>query len=320
MKLARLCGVSQGTVDRALHNRAGISAATRQRVLAAAQRHGYRPHPAASELLRGQSCLAGAVLPAGGGVFFLDLIEAIRRALRATGWRLLVSLADGETEFRDAVADFAARRVRGLVVVPPRDGFPLDPRETGGLPVVSLLGPCEGVNTHWITPDETAAGRQATSYLWRQGHRRILHFTYARDAYAIRARADGYADCMRRHGAQVQVHRGSGLADAVRRHGATAIFCHNDWLALTAMRRLSRAGLRVPEDVSVLGVDDTPTFRELCGEITTLQYPLPAVAEACRAVLAGRPPRQPRDVGRFTLVARQTVVPVSAELEGKSLY
>ena len=172
LQLAERCGVSQGTVDRALHGRAGIRAATRERILAAAARHGYRPHPAARELLHGRPTVVGAVMPAHGRVFFLDLANAIGQALAPDGLRLYLCAAANETEFTAAVEDFAARRCLGLVVVPPGEGLRLTRRQTGGLPVVSLLSRCAGPNIHWIAPDEAATGRQAVDVLWGQGHRR----------------------------------------------------------------------------------------------------------------------------------------------------
>jgi DNA-binding LacI/PurR family transcriptional regulator len=86
LELAKICGVSQGTVDRALHNRPGISAATKRRVLAAARQHGYQPNPVAGELLRGRSRVVGAIVPALGGLFFMDLMQAVNCALAAAGF------------------------------------------------------------------------------------------------------------------------------------------------------------------------------------------------------------------------------------------
>ena len=78
------------------------------------------------------------------------------------------------------------------------------------------------------------------------------------------------------------------LAQVIARHGITAIFCHNDWLALSAIRCLARDGLKVPEDVSVLGVDNSPTFVSICPEISSMQYPCADIAAAVLARLQGQ--------------------------------
>jgi DNA-binding LacI/PurR family transcriptional regulator len=310
LQLAKECGVSQGTVDRALHDRPGIAAATRDRIKLAAARHGYQPHPAVRELLQGRRTLVGAIIPAHGSVFFLDLANAIRDVLARDRLRLLLCPVATEAEFLDAVADFASRRALGVVGVPPRDGLTLTVRQTSGMTVVALLSPCRGPHVHEVSPDEVATGRQAVDYLWQQGHRRILHVTYTREARPIRARAQGYTEALRRRGGRPVVI--TALPDqqwrqAIQDAKATAIFCHNDWLALTAIRQLAQEGLRVPEDVSVLGVDHSPTFAALCPNITSLEYPFADVAAVCAHRLHPGTRPAPPPIGRFALVKGETV-------------
>lgn len=276
-----------------------------------AAQQGYKPHPAARELLHGGRSVVGAVIPASGGVFFMDLMRELHRALEAKGLRLFLCYADDEAGLMKAVDDFAARRCLGVVVVPPHGTMRLPGSVTGGLPVISLLNPCEGPNVHWVSPDEEATGRQAVDYLWKQGHRRILHYTYSRETRPIHDREAGYRLALRKHGkTPVTVVDGrDNLADKVSREKATAVFCHNDWLALTAIRLLGEAGRRVPRDVSVLGVDNSPTFTGLCGLITTLAYPMDTIAQACAALLCGGKAKAGR-IGRFSLIERGTVAPL----------
>ena len=290
LELARLCGLSQGTVDRALHDRPGISAETKARVLAMAEQHGYRPHPAARELLTGERRTIGAVVPAGGSVFFMDLMNVIRATLAPAGFRFFLTQANDRKEFERGLQEFAAFRARAIVAVPPRELVTIDAALVGSTDVAVLINPCDGDRVKNFLPDETETGRIAARYLMERGHRNLLHLRPSRDSAAIRARANGFIETLQANGLPATVHTVvDDVASTVREHGTTAIFCHNDWLALSAMRALSQAGLRVPEDVSVLGVDDSPTFVSLCPDITTLHYPAESIAAAIKAWILGEP-------------------------------
>jgi LacI family transcriptional regulator len=144
--------------------------------------------------------------------------------------------------------------------------------------------------------------------LYARGHRRIIHSTYARRAYGIEARARGYRRRMRELGLKPAVFAGSDeaqLIEAVRAQQATALFCHNDWLAISAVRTLEKNGLTVPRDVSVLGVDASPTFRALHADITTMQYPFKAVAQQARELIESG--KIVSKIGRFELVEGSTL-------------
>ena len=308
LQLARLCGVSQGTVDRALHTRPGINASTREKILKMAERHGYKPHPAARELLGGKRTLVGALAPAQGSIFFMDLMNAIRQVLIQERFRFYFYPFSDEADFFEALDNFAARRCAALLVVPPREGLKLTACRTANQPIITLLSPCRDASAHFVAPDETATGRQAVEYLWRKGHRRILHLTYHREATAIRDRAEGYRQAMRQRNATPDVRETAddlAIMRAIRAYRPSAVFCHNDWLALKTIRALNQADLRVPDDISVLGVDNSPTFADLCPDISTLQYPMTAVAERCLAIIQGKANTGP--VGHFEVVERRTV-------------
>lgn len=313
LQLAKLCGVSQGTVDRALHTRLGINTATQEKILKIAKHHGYKPNPAARELLGGKRTLVGALAPAKGSVFFMDLMNAIRQVLIRERFRFYLYSFSDETDFFEAMDDFAARRCAALVTVPPREGLKLATRHTTNQPIITLLSPCHGASVYFVAPDEVNTGRQAVEYLWRKGHRRILHLTYHREATGIHDRAEGYRQAMRRRNAAPDVRKVAdnlAIMRAIRAYRPSAVFCHNDWLALKTIRALNQAGLRVPEDISVLGVDNSPTFADLCPDISTLQYPMTAVAERCLAIIQGGFAQSgfaARPVGRFEIVERQTV-------------
>lgn len=291
LELARLCGVSQGTVDRALHGRPGVSAKTRALIKEQAGIYGYRPHPAARELLTGKSRVVGAIAPAGGSVFFLDFVAAIKSACDSAGLRLFITPAAAGAEFLDAVDDFAARRVCGIVGFPPVEGIRIPDAITRAFRVATLLSECANEDVPLFAPDETRTGEAAVDYLTTLGHRRILHLTYRREALAIKQRRDGYLEAMARGELEACVHVFSGAPEfraACSEFRPTAVFCNNDRLALTAIRILQSAGMAVPRDISVMGVDNSPTFNEFEADITTMSYPFEEIArKAMRWVIEG---------------------------------
>ncbi len=365
LELARRCGVSQATVDRALHNRPGISRATRDRIRREAERHGYLPNPAANEILRGDRRVIGAVLPTFSQVFFMDLMAALGRALQPYGQRVFLSPVEQARDFAPALAEFAARRVKALVVVPPDETVEVPAAIAAAVPVLSLISPCRGAGVRFITPDELQAGEVGTRYLLEQGHCRIAHVTYSRRSHAIEQRALGYTRTMQAQRLQPLVLRGvsdAELLTAIAEHHLTALFCHNDKLAARTLKLLHTAGiatpgaagmaeqkkvsdtlltspsreqgvaaqpprhgegkatppsrsglvgrasalpLELPGPVSVLGVDHTPTLRELWPELTTLAYPLDSLAAHAAALINDQP--HPPAIGPYAVQPRASV-------------
>jgi LacI family transcriptional regulator len=308
LEIAKLCGVSQGTVDRALHDRGGVSAATKERVLAVAVEHGYRPNPAAREMLSGKSSVIGALVPSINVVFFMDFLHAIKLACGEFGLRLFITPVGSRDEFLDALGDFAARRVSGVVAVPPDEGIVIPQAIAKALPVATLLSPVANESMPLFAPDEVRTGRDAVAYLAAKGHRRIMHVTYRRDAAAIRDRRDGYVAAMEERGLAPRVAvsvEPDDLTAAISDYDPTALFCHNDVLALKALRVLAQEGIDVPRDISVLGADDSATFNEFDSHITTLAYPFAEVALKAVRWLATKEDLRP--ISPMRVVERQTV-------------
>lgn len=308
LELAKKCGISQGTVDRALHDRPGVSPRTRQRVLRVARQHGYQPHPAARELLTGQSNIVGAVLPMVNNIFFMDMLNELGRALGEQDLRLQITPVENRETFLEILNEFAARRYRLALAIPPEDNISVPQSITVSMPLVSLFSPLRGRGVHFLSLDEEKTGRDAVRYLHEWGHRRILHLTYARQAYAIAARTQGYKKQCREIGLPSRVlinMDAETLTLACKRDRPTAIFCHNDWMALRVLLLLSEKGMRVPEDISILGVDNSPTLIAINPRLTTLAYPLAGAVRAVTSILAGKSATLSRE--RYQVIERATV-------------
>lgn len=288
IELAKLCGVSQGTVDRALHSRGGISEKTRKNILETAESHGYRANPAARELMTGQSRIVAAVIPQLNSAFLMDFAGSVKKALNQAGLHLIITPADTPEEMTELINEFAARRCRAMLIVPHEDGFKL----SAGLdmPVASFLSRCKGGKTIFLHADEKASGAAAVEYFISQGRRNIAHFTYSRPSHAVLERAAGYRETMLRHGLQPQIITTDAHDDLLKfitKQKIDALFCHNDWLALDALKTLERQGIKVPQEISILGMDNSPLFTSICDEISTIQYPFEWLAGEFMAIING---------------------------------
>jgi len=310
LQLARKCGVSQGTVDRALHNRDGINPETRRRILEAADKFGYIANPAAREMMTGKSLWAGAVIPSLSSLFFSDLFETIRNELNKKGIRLLLTTAANDAETIEALGDFASRRAKFAIIVPPGEELEIPDGISGSMPVFSLINPCLGKKVINIYPDEKGNGSKGTEYLIQKKHSRILFLSYTRKSSAVRDRIEGYEACMMKNKLGPLI---MAPLDEVKLVGMcrsdnppTAIFCHNDWLALNAMRLLQKEGFNVPGDVSILGIDNSPSFNMLCPGISTMEYPCGEIAGMISSAIQN----QNMKIGKlpaFKIIERDTV-------------
>jgi LacI family transcriptional regulator len=272
-----------------LHCRSGISAATREKILAAAEEHGYSPNPAARELITGESRVIGALIPQMNSVFFMDLFNEIKNRLRSRDLKMIFAPYADESEFFELLDEFSARRTRGVVFTPPKDGIVVPARIARNMTLVSLVSPVETDSVVFAAPDERLVGEIAAEHLASLGRGRLLHVTYPRKSHAISARRRGFERACAVSGAECEVvadERVETLSAKLAEFRPDGIFCHNDWLALSVLRILERDGVAVPESVSIIGVDDSPTFNSLNNEITTIPYPYDWCADRVAAEFA----------------------------------
>lgn len=304
--VARLAGVSAATVSRALRGVPGVADGTRTRVLAAAARLGYAISPAASSLATGRTGTVGVIVPYVDRWYFSRLISGVERVLRDAGTSLLLYNLGDEPGRARFFADLPLRRRVDAVLVL---SLPLTRPERElllglGIPLVTIGTEEPGADSVGI--DDHAAAETAMRHLVQLGHRDIafigestpvpLGFTtplrrreaYRRIYHAV-CREDG-----RTPDPAFETGGGFTVAGGERAMGTllglprrpTAVFAASDEMAFGALRTLRRAGLRVPEDVSVLGFDD----HELAGllDLSTVAQPVAALGERAGRLLLSR--------------------------------
>ena len=298
--VARLAGVSTATVSRALRDLPTVSPDTRARVLAAATELGYVASPSASRLAGGRTRSVGLVVPRVTRWFFATLVDAAEEVLRGSGHDVLLFNLGVRPGAAGAVFHGSGlhQRVDALILA----SIPLTADDYAELDRLRL--PVVLVGAHrpgWgsVRIDDAAAARLATEYLISLGHRRIAHIAGdARDHYAANVPTDrraGYREALCTNGLQVDealdvavefnVDGGArGMAELLRRgEPPTAVFAACDEMAMGAMRTLREAGLRVPEDVSVVGIDDHDLSAVL--GLTTVAQPAAAEGRLAASML-----------------------------------
>jgi LacI family transcriptional regulator, repressor for deo operon, udp, cdd, tsx, nupC, and nupG len=271
--VARLAGVSTATVSRALRGLPVVSELTRMRVLEAAKQLGYVASPSASRLAGGKTRSVAVVVARITRWFFATVVEAAEETLHQAGYDMVLYNLGGRPESRGKVFSGAALSHRAdalMLVCTPLDGPDFAAVDRLGIPVVAVS---EG-GPRWpaVRIDDVAAARAATGHLLDLGHRRIAHLGGAgadRLAGAVHVdRRQGFLDALRAAGVEpdpaLDVRAEFTLPGAIRATGEllrraeppTAIFAACDEMAMGAMAVLRQAGLRVPQDVSVIGIDD----------------------------------------------------------------
>jgi len=286
--VARRAGVSIATVSRALRGLPDVAPTTRDRVLEAAAELDYVASPFAARLASGRTATVGVVVPFVNRWFFAEVIDGVEAALRKSGFDLLLynlGDEDGRTRFFDVMP--IRKRVDAVLIA----SLVLDDAEFDALGALScpvgLLG-LERPGFLSTRIDDVAGARTAVRHLLDLGHRRIgliggdtddpMRFT------PPLRRRDGYRDALREAGIEpdpdlevLGYFTIDGGGEAASRLLAipdrpTALFAESDEMAYGAMRTARRAGLRVPEDVAIIGFDDHVTAELM--NLSTIRQPV----------------------------------------------
>lgn len=338
--VAQRAGVSVATVSRALRGMPNVSPSTRKKVLRVAAELEYAASPLASGLVTGRMRAVGVVLPYPGRWFFAEVVRGIEEALRDHGYDLVLHvLADGtrRREFFDSLP--VRRRVDAILVV----ALPLEPREvrilrTLHVPLACVAEPVSEVHGEYI--DNVAAAQLAVQHLVNLGHRRIACIggdVCGPERFAVPGlRTEGYRRALREAGIEVSpawerdgrfTARGGeqAMTALLSQTGGppTAVFCQSDEMAFGALHALRRSGLRCPDDVSVVGIDDHELSEIF--DVTTVAQPVPAQGGAAARWLishldgpadSGAPEDDSVVLHPVQLVLRGSTGPVSAEGRG----
>lgn len=323
-KVAERAGVSTALVSLVMRGAPNVSDHRRARVLEAADELGYRPNVLARNLASRRTQTIGVVLNDFHNLFFAEVADGIQAAADAAGYRLLYGNGkhsiEGEAE---AVETFLQFRVDGVVLAGSLDVEAMEKAaRSAAVVVVGRSESSDYVDT--VNTDDRAGAGLAVDHLVGLGHRRIAHIDGGGGAGAAE-RAEGYCDSMRRHGLEdcIQIAPGdydesggkAGAAELMDASPApTAIFASNDLSAIGALDQLLTLGLRVPEDVSLVGFDNTALAAMSYISLTTINQPTGDLGRAAIDLIVERLDGRSESVdfvGPPALVVRSSTAPPS---------
>ncbi|MEM9337496.1 MAG: LacI family DNA-binding transcriptional regulator [Bacteroidota bacterium] len=297
--VARKLGVSVSTVSRAFNDKYDIKKETKDRILSVAKKMGYSPNPIAQKLTRQRSYTIGMVVPEFVNSFFPEVIIGAQAVLLKKGYQVLIMQSDlsWETE-RKNVKTLVDNKVDGLII-----SLTSETENTGyyeeliasNMPIVFFNRVVDQLETSKVLFDDFKWSFFATEHLIVQGFTEITHFAGNESFSLTKNRIQGFKAAHRKH--QVQIGEimykgftfedGESLAESLLKRDELpqAVFAANDALAIGAMHVFKKNGLRIPEDVAVVGFSESRLAAHISPTLTSVQQPTHDIGETASNLL-----------------------------------
>ena len=291
--IARKAGVSRATVSRVINNERYVSEQTRDRVMTVIREEHFEPNPAARALVRQRSEIIGVVIPDNFKVFFTDnsyfpmLLQGIGEAIHQREYAMLLWLGQPEVDREIFVRRILSnRQADGLVIASLSVEHPLFAQLNNlRIPFVLIDRPLRFEDrVSYVTIDNVRAAEVAVLHLASVGRKRIAHITGHLTISDGQDRLQGYKSGLKKAGLQIdndlivegQFHTEHGYAGMKKLlpFKPDAVFAAGDTSAIGAMQAIREAGLRIPEDIAVMGVDDIDVAERADPPLTTIRQPV----------------------------------------------
>jgi len=299
--IARIANVSHSTVSRALRNSPLVHPSTAEQIRKIASESGYRASAVARSLVNRRTHTIGVVVTTIADPFNGEVVSGIEDKANHLGYSVFLanSKSEPERELR-VVHSFEERRVDGIIVTSSRVGAHYaDLLERMNIPVVFLNNHNPGNFAYSVSIDDGNGAREATNHLLDLGHTRI---GYIGDEFGLRSnenRLSGFRGALRSRGVKEHAEamesgdgscaEGAAAMERILKRTPlpTAVFCYNDQTALGAMSALHARGIRIPEEISVVGFDDLPAASYASPPLTTVRQPMEQMGRRAMEILAG---------------------------------
>lgn len=289
--VAQLAGVNPSTVSRALGKPGRVSAATAERVRAAAAQLDYRINPIARALLTGRTRTLGLVVADVTNPAVFGIVRGAERVAREHDYTLVIAESQGDPDAEAATTERLLLSVDGLILATTR----MDPERIHSLaerkPVVLVNRSLDGVDA--VLPDIACGVDQLVEHLAGLGHRDVLYLAGAAGSWISHARAEALGAAAARRGVTLRmsgpneptIDAGRARAREVLASGVTAVIGFNDLLAIGLLQAAASEGRKVPAELSVAGFDDIFGSEFIVPSLTTVRTPFTEVGAAATAVL-----------------------------------
>lgn len=301
--IARICNVSRGTVDRALHGRPGVKEETRERIRRVAEEHNYTPQIIASTLAKGKSMSIGAVVFDLKNRYFSQIGNTVSINARKAGYSTYIAVTekDMEAEIR-ILQNLAARSVDGVIMLPTTQGSEYM-RQLAALemPIVTIGNHLPGV--HHVSVHDFQAAYDGAHHIMQAGYESICFICpplrkkgSLEGRYNITSqdlRAQGFAHYMDmnreldRHVLIGKDYREAAAALVKQSGKKTAFFCSSDVYAMELVKHFRACGIRIPEDAGLLGFDNLDILDYIEPRITTISTSIEEQGELAVSTLLG---------------------------------
>jgi LacI family transcriptional regulator len=299
--IARLAGVSKKTVSRVINRSPFVKGETRARIDALIQQTGYTPDPQARALASRRSFLIGLVYDNPNAQYIVNSQEGVLDALRGSGFELVVHPCDRQSEhFVTGVRRFVERqRLHGVILLPPvsEDEALASMLQEMGCQFVRIASVRFDNTARMIVSNDREAASEAAVYLEALGHRRIGFIAGPSHHRSAHERLAGFISALEKRGVSVPAElivdgaysfeSGVACAEALlaRRPRPTAIFASNDEMAAGVYKAAYRLKIAIPDELSVIGFDDSPVASRLSPALTTIHLPIRHIARLAASKL-----------------------------------
>ncbi len=273
--IANQLGISPATVSRSLHDHPAISKKTKKAVVRLARKLNYQPNQLALNLLQKKTNTIGVIVPEITSYFFSSIINGIQDLVNPLEVNMIIGQSnESYKEEKKIIQSFMSINVDGFLISPSsktRRFDHLNAIRESNIPLVIFDRDCEGIEADKVFVDEYNGAFQAVEHLIKSGCKRIAHIAGPNTLSTSRHRQMAYEDALTKHGIKIHADYIVNCKGFAPKHGISptrhllaldkrpdAIFAINDGVAIGAMFVIKEAGIKIPQDISIIGFDDDP--------------------------------------------------------------
>jgi DNA-binding LacI/PurR family transcriptional regulator len=311
--VSKLAGVSPSTVSRVITGNAPVDEATKRRVLEAVEKLNYRPNLIARGLRNRSGKLIGLMVPEIRHETFSAFICYVEEACVKRGFTMILGNTHEDSAIEErVVSNLVGMNVDGIIISRVSDSSAvMGQLKSSGVPVVGIDRALEDEQTDRVLVGNREAGEMAAKYLWSMGHRKLVCISGPESISLSRERREGFRCFFAERGIEICHIVGEGFdfeagilcTRKILERGVefTGIWAENDLFAIGAMRELKRLGMRVPEDVSIIGMDDINSTQMVLPALTTVRQPYGEICDTAVDLLIRRMENPEAELQRIIL-------------------